>query len=245
MPTMRSQPKPRTIGIGESCSARKPAAVARQAVAMVGPPARGASRLRSAPPRVLVEARLELDRVVDGEPDQDRQHRDRGHRQRAADEAEQAEGDRRRRQRDRQRQQPPARAEDEEAGRAPSPRRRPRRGPAARPSARRQTPSIDDRRAGDDVAAAVELEAGRRLALFRAGLARRRFRDRGFDQLDRPAGARPRSGPASAGSRSGPSGVREEVGEPRLRRAARPRRGRRRRWRRILRCRCSGALVIP
>ena len=34
----RSQPKLRTIGVGDSCKARKPAAVARQAVAIVGPP---------------------------------------------------------------------------------------------------------------------------------------------------------------------------------------------------------------
>ena len=53
----------------------------------------------------LVEAGLELDRVVDGEADQDRQDGDRGHRQRAAGEAEEAEDERRRREGDGQRQQ--------------------------------------------------------------------------------------------------------------------------------------------
>ena len=46
MPTMRSKPKPRTIGIGESWRARKPAAVARQAVAIVGPPPAAADARR-------------------------------------------------------------------------------------------------------------------------------------------------------------------------------------------------------
>jgi len=46
IPITRSSPKPRTIGTGDSRSTRKPAPVARQAVAMVGPPraaARGAA----------------------------------------------------------------------------------------------------------------------------------------------------------------------------------------------------------
>ena len=44
-PTISSRPKPRTIGVGESWRTRKPAAVARQAVAIVGPPrARGCPR---------------------------------------------------------------------------------------------------------------------------------------------------------------------------------------------------------
>ena len=68
----------------------------------------------------LVVAGLELDRVVDGEADQDRQDRDRGHRQRAAEEAEQAEGERRRGEREAERQQPEAGAEDQRAGSAPS-----------------------------------------------------------------------------------------------------------------------------
>ena len=102
---------------------------------------------RRAPPRAggldasapaldrLVEAGLELDRVVDREADQDRQHRDRGHRQRAADQPQQAEGQSRGGEREGQRQQAQAGAEDEPSGPAPSPRQRRPRGPAARPSA--------------------------------------------------------------------------------------------------------------
>ena len=89
MPTTSSRPKLRTIGVGESCRARKPAAVARQAVRDRRAAARRgrARRLGAASARLdrLVEAGLELDRVVDGEADQDRQDGDRGHRQRAAD----------------------------------------------------------------------------------------------------------------------------------------------------------------
>ena len=57
-PATRSRPKPRTIGVGESSRARKPAAVARQAVAIVGPPLSaaaprrlGATLPRRRPPR--------------------------------------------------------------------------------------------------------------------------------------------------------------------------------------------------
>ena len=123
MPSTSSAPKPRTIGTGESSSTRKPTAVAIPAVRIVGPARRGggrcgrerARRARSAPARRarLVEARLELDRVVDGEPDQHGQHRDRRHREAAAGERQRAEGHRRGRQRERERQQPQARAEDE------------------------------------------------------------------------------------------------------------------------------------
>ena len=48
MPTTSSSPKERTIGIGESARAAKPAAVARQAVPITGPPRR---RRRSPPAR--------------------------------------------------------------------------------------------------------------------------------------------------------------------------------------------------
>ena len=54
-PTTSSSPNPRTIGIGDSSSTRKPAAVARQAVAIIGPPRTAAStaaRGGDAPARV-------------------------------------------------------------------------------------------------------------------------------------------------------------------------------------------------
>ena len=96
-----------------------------------------ASRLRPSGPGVdlLVVAGLELDRVVDREADQDRQHRDRGHRQRAAGDAEETEG-RAPRRRARRRAAGAAAASGRPApGPAPSPRRRRRAGPAGRPSA--------------------------------------------------------------------------------------------------------------
>ena len=56
MPTTTRAPKPRTIGTGDSSSTRKPTAVARPAVAIVGPPAAAAlaaaSRSSSAFPRL-------------------------------------------------------------------------------------------------------------------------------------------------------------------------------------------------
>ena len=61
------------------------------------PPPRGATPARLA---LLVEAGLELDRVVHAEADQHRQHGDRGHRQRGAGELHGAERDAPRRQRD-------------------------------------------------------------------------------------------------------------------------------------------------
>ena len=79
----------------------------------------------------------------------------------------------------------------------------------------------DDRRAGDHVFAAAEGEARRRFAVFGARFARRRFGDRFLDQPDRvaPFGfAQPRFQPQDD---LGRVGVREEVGEPRLRRAPR------------------------
>ena len=81
MPATSSAPKPRTIGTGDSSSTRKPTPVASAAVAITGTATRAA---RTAPP-VLLHARLVLDRVVDAEPEQHRQHRDRGHRQRRAE----------------------------------------------------------------------------------------------------------------------------------------------------------------
>ena len=54
--------------------------------------------------RALLDPRLQLDRVVDGEADQDRHHPHRRHRQRGADQRQRAEGDRHRGQRDDQRQ---------------------------------------------------------------------------------------------------------------------------------------------
>jgi hypothetical protein len=69
---------------------------------------------RPAPSRaLLIEARLELDRVVDRQPDQHGQHRDRRHGEAPAGEREPSEGHGRRGQRERQREQPQPRAEDE------------------------------------------------------------------------------------------------------------------------------------
>src|SRR3954447_2485477 len=50
-PAIRSRPKARIIGVGESSRARKPAAVARDAVAIVGPPLIAAARAASMPAR--------------------------------------------------------------------------------------------------------------------------------------------------------------------------------------------------
>ncbi len=140
--------------------------MARQAAAIVGPPAvgGGSGRLgaRQAPSADrLVEAGLELDRVVDGEADQDRQGGDRGHRQGAAEEAEEAEDERRGGQGERQRQQAQARAEDEQQGQ-----RHHHQGDGEEDEQgvlQRACEAVDDDRgAGDDVAAALQLEAGRR-----------------------------------------------------------------------------------
>ena len=117
MPTTRSRPKLLTMGVGESRRARKPAPVARQAVPIVGPPRGGGGAYRVHAARagghLLVEAGLKLDRVVDGEADQDRQRGDRGHRQRAPDQAEEPEGERRGGERHGERQEPQAGAEDD------------------------------------------------------------------------------------------------------------------------------------
>ena len=78
----------------------------------------------------------------------------------------------------------------------------------------------DDRGAGDDVAAALQLEAGRRGPVLGAGLARRRVVDGGFDQLERAVafgGAEPGLEPDQD---LGRVAVGEEVGEARLRGAA-------------------------
>ena len=90
MPATSSRPKPRTIGTGESASTRKPAR--RRGRGGRRPSARRA-RPRGRPPRAGSPAapppprhpRLQLDRVVDREADEHRQHADRGHRQRRAD----------------------------------------------------------------------------------------------------------------------------------------------------------------
>ena len=59
IPATRSRPKLRTIGVGDSWRARNPAAVARQAVAMTGPPPEAAKRAASAPepaPRAIASS---------------------------------------------------------------------------------------------------------------------------------------------------------------------------------------------
>ncbi len=74
------------------------------------------ARGRGAPLRSLDEPSLELDRVVDREADQHRQHRDRGHGQRAADQRQGSEGEPRCAERDCERKQPHRRAEDQRQG---------------------------------------------------------------------------------------------------------------------------------
>ena len=65
---------------------------------------------------LLLDAALELDRVVDGEADQHRQDGDRGHREAGAGECHRAERHARGGERDQQRQQPQARAEQQQQG---------------------------------------------------------------------------------------------------------------------------------
>ena len=117
MPATSSSPKPRTIGTGESARTRKPAAVAAAAVATVGAPrcaVRATAASMPVPGRLrLLHARLQLDRVVDGEPDEHGQHRDRGHGQRRAGQRQRAEGQPGRRHGDDERQQAQPRAEDQ------------------------------------------------------------------------------------------------------------------------------------
>ena len=196
MPTTSSAPNPRTIGTGESSSTRKPTAVASPALAIVGPPAAAASGAasRRSPlpsPRDLVEARLELDRVVDGEPDQHRQHGDRGHRQVAAGERQRAEGERRRR-----RARAPAAAAAAASGTrarasppsAAAPRRAARRSTCAPRSPR---PSTTTGHAGHHVLAALLRDE--RLVL----------RDRSISSIARLRSAR--SGRAAGGPGSAPA----------------------------------------
>ncbi len=162
---------------------------------------------------LLVEACLELDRVVDGEADRDRQDGDRRHRQDAAEEPEQAEDDCRRRQCQGQREQAQTGAEDGQQ----SQRHRRQRHPEEHQQGVLQRPfeAVDhDRGAGDDVAATLQLETGSGLAFLGAGLARGRVGDRGLDQLDRPVpigGTQARLQPHHD---LGRAAVREEVGEP-------------------------------
>ncbi len=117
IPSTRSRAKPRTIGIGERTRTQNPAAVARPAVAITGPPRAAASTAARGGEEPLAqrldEARLELDRVVDRQPDQDGQHGDRGHGQRTADERQEPERDPCRAERDAERQEPERGAEHE------------------------------------------------------------------------------------------------------------------------------------
>ena len=109
MPATSSAPNPRTIGTGDSSRTRKPTPVASAAVAMTGHRhPRGPFRAPLFP-----HARLVLDRVVDPEPEQHRQHGDRRHRQRQPEQRHGAERDPHGAERDRERQQPRPAAEDE------------------------------------------------------------------------------------------------------------------------------------
>ena len=93
--------------------------LASAAVAIVGAPferrLRVSRRARLAAPSCerLLDAGLELDRVVDREAHQDRQHRDRGHRQRRARERQRSKGEGGREQSYPERQQTRATLEDE------------------------------------------------------------------------------------------------------------------------------------
>jgi hypothetical protein len=69
---------------------------------------RGLARVAAAALERLVEAGLELDRVIDCKPDQHRQDRDRGHREAAAGERERPEGHAGGGERQGERQQPQA-----------------------------------------------------------------------------------------------------------------------------------------
>ena len=98
-------------------------AVASAAVAITGPPAAAASTAARGGDETersgLGEAGVELDRVVDREPDQDRQTAIEAIVRLPPDEREHAEGDRARPERNGQRQQPQRRARRRAPGRAP------------------------------------------------------------------------------------------------------------------------------
>ena len=147
MPTTSSAPKPRTIGTGERSRTRKPVGGGEPRREDRGPAGRdgGHGRLRLAPRRSLVVARLELDRVVHRQADQHRQRRDRRHRQVAAGERQRAERHGRGGERERQRQQPQPRVEHERERARPSaaapPRAARRSRSARRPPARPPPPA--------------------------------------------------------------------------------------------------------
>ncbi len=116
-PPTKSSPKERTMGIGERIRTRNPAAVASAAVATIGPPAAAASPAARAGDEPgtssLRESRLKLNRIIDGQADQDRQSGDHRHRQRASEDGERTERDRARDKAHAQRQEPERGREDE------------------------------------------------------------------------------------------------------------------------------------
>ena len=188
---------------------------------------RRAVHVKAAPGERFLDPRLELDRVVDGQPDQDRQHRDLRPRQRAPPSAStpkviavesnaQASGSRRRRS---GRPEPSTIAITSIAPRSSSTR------------VRDELPIRPRHRgAGDEVC----------LAAVKAPLRHRhRFADR---PIALRSGAC--SVPASAAPRSGPRRCREQVGETLLGVPGTWRRCRRRGWRRIPSLRLGG-LVMP
>ena len=117
MPSTSTPPKPRTIGTGDRSSTRKPTLVARPALAMVGPPSAAARGRRlgrgQTRPARLLEAGVELDRVVHRQADQHRQRGHRRHREVAAHERHGAEREPGRAEGEHQRQHPQSRAEHE------------------------------------------------------------------------------------------------------------------------------------
>ena len=172
---------------------------------------RGSGR-RDATPSELEEPGLELDRVVDREPDQHRQNRDRGHRQRAAHEREEAERDPRGAEGDRERQESQRRFEDERE-------RDDHRGERGREKDEDldrellREPVEDHRDPADDVARRRRAEAGGSLQLER-GVGDRLAKE--GDRLGAFGVAEPRAKPNRD---QGRVGARHDGRQPRLRRA--------------------------
>ena len=158
----RRSPNDRTSGLGERAKTAKPAIVARQAAPITGPPPPAAvatARPGGSPLSPgLVEAGLELDRVVHREADQHRQHCDRADRERATEEGDEPEGERACGDRHPEGQQPQRARQDEKQRQGHHQAGDPEQ--QQRLVAELPRAGVDhDRGAGDDVAAVGELEA--------------------------------------------------------------------------------------
>ena len=225
-PAKRRTPKPRTIGVGERRRTRKPAAVARQAVAMVG------AREVGGGPCCLgarCAGRLRPRRGVPGTGSRSRR---RGRSGSAGRRPRPSSGEPPTRSR-----RPKTIAAEARASARGSRRRRLRKAssrtiaittiatPKSRSSASFRARAIavdDDRGAGDDVFAAVQDEARFGFAAFAPQALRGVVSaTASFDQADRPAAFGFAEVRLQPDDDLGRVGVREEVGEPRLRRAPR------------------------